>query len=203
MFSLSKQRHTYTSTLHTVTHTHTCINICCCVSWQCLQPDSWVSEGSKALAIPTYLPPIKTWLTLRVVTGQRSERQHSTVDSVTPPLLSTSAPPPHLAPTSNDDTVWERGPSFFCDGILWEIFPIGHLIYSSSHRTKWIIYTQHCFIKKYIFTCCLGHILGAAARTFKTAYHFLWLWRGRIWWENSIFLATFYLQRQFSIILSL
>lgn len=99
--------------------THTRINICCCVSSQGLQPDSSVSEGSKALA-STHLPATdKTWLIPRVVTGQHAERQqHSTMDSVTPPLLTILSPSTLLLLQMT--RCEKEGPAHFCEGILQE-----------------------------------------------------------------------------------
>ena len=71
-----------------------------------------------------------------------------------------------------------------------------------GHRTKWIIYIQHCCLKNTIlFTCCLCHMLGGVAMTLRTAYAFLWQWCKHIWWKKCTYLGTFYLRGPVLIIL--
>lgn len=72
------QTYIHSPILHTVSH----INIC-------LQPDSLVSEGSKALATSHLPVSDKTWL---IPASSQVSAQRSTTDSVSSPLVSVHSP---------------------------------------------------------------------------------------------------------------
>lgn len=127
MFSLSTPGHTHTLPPTPHSHTHTSINIRCCVSWQGLQPDSSVPEVLATIHLPATEKtwPIPSCRHRSAVRETAQLHRFSYTASTLRPL-----PHHHPATTSNDDTVWERGPCSFCEGILQELFSIGHLICS-------------------------------------------------------------------------
>lgn len=106
--------------------------------------------------------------------------------------------PQHSSPTSND-TVWERRPCSFLWGDSPRIIPHRTFNLLPGCRTKWIIYTQHHFIKYTVYSLPAVFAIFAEVLQGLSKHHIassdvdIGVYDGRIF-------NTSFLQFQFSVI---